>query len=90
MGVEMIFTSAPRQFEWFNFQGNATKSDGKKAENVKHLEFSVPTGFGPQNLIQSELRNERKKRSSSPHHGGSNGSIFRVKRQEQMELQLNE
>ena len=25
---------------------------------MKHLEFYVPKGFGPQNLIRSELRNE--------------------------------
>ena len=41
------------------FQGKATRTDGTTAENVKHLEFSVPKGFGPQNLIRSELRNER-------------------------------
>ena len=59
MGVEAIFISAPRQFEWFNFQGKATRTDGTTATNVKHLEFYVPTGFGPQNLIQSELHNGR-------------------------------
>ena len=58
MGVEVIFISAPSRFEWFNFQGKATRIDGATAENVKHLEFSVPTGFGPQNLIRSKLRNE--------------------------------
>ena len=59
MSVVAIFISAPRQFEWFNFQGNATVIDGATAENVKHLERSVPAGFGPQNLIRSELRNRR-------------------------------
>ena len=57
--VEAIFISALRRLEWFNFQGKATRTDGTTAENVKHLEFYVPKGFGPQNLIQSELRNER-------------------------------
>ena len=57
--MEAIFISAPRQFEWFNFQGKATRTDGATAENVKHLEFYVPKGFGPQNLIRSELRNVR-------------------------------
>ena len=57
--MEAIFISAPRQFEWFNFQGKATRTDGTTDENVKHLEFSVPKGFGPQNLIRSELRNKR-------------------------------
>ena len=57
MGVEAIFISAPRQLEWFNFQGKAIRTDGATAENVKHLERSVPTGFGPQNLIRYELRN---------------------------------
>ena len=59
MSVEAIFIPAPRQFEWFNFQGKATRTEGTTAENVKHLEFYVPPDFGPQNLIQSELRNER-------------------------------
>ena len=59
MSVEAIFISAPRRFEWFNFQGKATRIEGATAENVKHLEFYVPKGFGPQNLIRSELRNER-------------------------------
>ena len=54
-----IFISAPRRFEWFNFQGKATRTDGTTAENVNHLEFYVPKGFGPHNLIQSELPNER-------------------------------
>ena len=57
MGVEAIFISAPRWLEWFHFQGKATRIDGATAENVKHLD--VPKGFGPQNLIRSELRNER-------------------------------
>ena len=57
--MEAIFISAPRRFEWFYFQGKATRTDGTTAENVKHLEFYVPKGFGPQNLIWSELRNER-------------------------------
>ena len=56
--MEAIFI-ALRQFEWFNFQGKATRTDGTTAENVKHLEVYVPKGFGPQNLIRSELRNER-------------------------------
>ena len=56
MGAEAIFISAPRQFDWFNFQGKATRTDGTTAEN---LEFYVPKGFGPQDLIRSELRNER-------------------------------
>ena len=56
---EAIFISAPRQFEWFNFQGKATRTEGATAENVKQVELSVPTVFGPQNLIWSELRNER-------------------------------
>ena len=43
----------------FIFQGKATRTDGTTAENVKHLEFYVPTCFGPQNLIWSELHNER-------------------------------
>ena len=59
MGAEAIFISAPRRFEWFNFLGKATRIDGTTAGNVKHLEFYVPKGFGPQNLIRSELRNER-------------------------------
>ena len=59
MSVEAIFISAPRRFEWFNFQGKATRTDATTAENVMHLEFYVPKGFGPQNLIQSELHNER-------------------------------
>ena len=59
MSVEAIFISAPRQFEWFNFQGKATRTDGTRAENAKHLEFYVPNSFGPQNLIRSELRYER-------------------------------
>ena len=59
MSVEAIFISAPRRFEWFYFQGKATRIDGATAENVKHLEVYVPKGFGPQNLIRSELRNER-------------------------------
>ena len=58
MGAEAIFISAPGRFEWFNLQGKATGTDGTTAENVKHLEFYVPKGFGPQNLIRSELRNE--------------------------------
>ena len=58
-GCGAIFISAPRQFEWFYFQGKATRIDGATAENVKHLEFYVPKGFGPQNLIQFELCNER-------------------------------
>ena len=41
------------------YQGKATRTDGTTAENVKHLEFYVPKDFGPQNLIRSELRNER-------------------------------
>ena len=57
MGVEAIFISAHHHFEWFNFK--ATRTDGATAENVKHLERSVPTGFGPQHLIRSELRNGR-------------------------------
>ena len=57
--MEAIFISAPRQFEWFNFQGKATRTDGTTAETAKHLEFYVPNGFGPQNLIRSKLRNER-------------------------------
>ena len=60
MGVEAIFISTPRQFKWFNFEGKATRTDGATAENVNHLEFYVPKGFGPQNLIRSELRNERR------------------------------
>ena len=59
MGVEAIFISAPRQFEWLPFQGKATRIDGATAENVKHLEFYVPTGFGQQNMLRSELRNGR-------------------------------
>ena len=59
MSVIAIFISAPRRFEWLNFQGKATRLNGATAENVKHLEFSVPTGFGPQNLIWSEVRNGR-------------------------------
>ena len=59
MSVEAIFTFAPRQFEWVNFQGKATRIEGATAENVKHLEFYVPKVFGPQYLIRSELRNER-------------------------------
>ena len=59
MSVEAIVISAPRQFEWFNFQGKVTRTDGTTAKNVKRLEFYVPKGFGPQNLIRSELRNER-------------------------------
>ena len=59
MGVEAIFIYAAQWFKWFNFQGKATRIDGATAENVKHLECSVPTGFGPQNLIWSELRNRR-------------------------------
>ena len=59
MSVEAILISAPRRFEWFNFQGKTTRTDGTTAENVKHLEFYVPKGIGPQNLIWSELRNER-------------------------------
>ena len=43
----------------YNFKGKATRTDGATAENVNHLEFYVPKGFGPQNLIRSELRNER-------------------------------
>ena len=85
MGVEASFISAPRWLEWFYFQGKAKRIDGATAENVKHLEFYVPKGFGPQNLIWSELRN---KHGSDLHLRGSNGSIFRVKRQELMELQL--
>ena len=87
MSVEAIFISAPRRFEWFNFQGKATRTDGTTAENVKHLAFYVKKGCGPQNLIRSELRNER---GSDLHlrSGGSNGSIFRVMRREFMELQL--
>ena len=59
MSVEAIFISAPRRFEWFRFQGKATRTDGTTAENVKHLEFYVPKNFEPQNLIRSELHNER-------------------------------
>ena len=59
MGVEAIIISAPWRYEWFNLQGKATRTDGATAENVKQLEFSVPTGLGPQNLIRSELRNGR-------------------------------
>ena len=59
MGMEAIFISAPRWFEWFKFQGKATRTDGTTAENVKHLEFYVPKGFGPQNLIRYEFCNER-------------------------------
>ena len=59
MSVEAIFISAPQRFEWFYFQGKATRTDGTTAENVKHLEVFVPKGFGPHNLILSELRNER-------------------------------
>ena len=59
-GVEAIFISAPRRFEWCNFQGKATRTDGTTTKNVKHLKFSVPKDFGPQNLIRSELRNERR------------------------------
>ena len=59
MSVEAIFISAPRWFELFNFQGKATRTDGTTAENVKHIEFYVPKGFGPQNLILPELRNKR-------------------------------
>ena len=57
--MEAIFISAQRRFEWLNFQGRATRTDGTTAEIVKHLGFYVPTGFGPQNLIRAELRNER-------------------------------
>ena len=57
MSVEAIFIPAPRRFEWFIFQGKATRTDGTTAENVKHLEFYEPKGFGPQHLIRSELRN---------------------------------
>ena len=59
MSVEAVFIAASRVCEWFNFQGKAMRIDGATAENVKHLERSVPTGFGPHNLIWSELRNER-------------------------------
>ena len=59
MSVEAIVISAPRRFEWFNFQGKATRTDGTTAEHAKHLEFYVPKDFGPQNLIRSELRNKR-------------------------------
>ena len=59
MSMETIFISAPRRFEWFDFQGKATRTDGTTAENAKHLVFYVPKDFGPQNLIRSELRNER-------------------------------
>ena len=59
MSVEAILISAPRRFEWFNFQGKMTRTDGTTAENVKHFEFYVPKGFGRQNWIRSELRNER-------------------------------
>ena len=59
MSMETIFISAPRRIEWFNFQGKATRTDGTTDENMKHLEFSVPKGIGPQNLIRSELRNGR-------------------------------
>ena len=59
MSVEAIFISAPRRFGWFIFQGKATRIDGSTAENVKHLEFPVPTGFRSQILIRSELRNGR-------------------------------
>ena len=62
MGVEAIYISGPRWFEWFYFQGKATTTDGATAENLKHLECSAPTGLGPQNLmnlIQSELRSGR-------------------------------
>ena len=59
MSVEAIFTSAPRPYEWFSFQGKATRTDGTTAEKVKHLEFYAPKGFGPQNLIRSEVRNVR-------------------------------
>ena len=57
--MEAIFIAAPRRVGWFNFQGKPTRTDGTTAENVEHLEFYVPKGFGPQNLIRSELRNER-------------------------------
>ena len=57
--MEVIFISAPRRFEWFNFQGKVTRIDGATTENVKHLDRYVPTGFGQQNLMQSEIRNER-------------------------------
>ena len=58
MSVIAIFISAPRQFELFNFHGKAMRINGVTTENVMHLKFSVPTGFGQQNLIRSELRNE--------------------------------
>ena len=57
MIVVAIFISAQRRFEWFNFQGKATRIDGARVENVMQFEFYVPKGFGPQNLIRSELRN---------------------------------
>ena len=57
--MEAIFMSASRWFEWLNFQVKAIRIDGATAENVKHLEFYVPKGFGPLSLIWSELRNER-------------------------------
>ena len=88
MGVEAIIISAPRHFECFIFQGKATRIDGATAEIVKHLEFSLPKGLGPQNLIRSELRN---KRGSDLHLRTTVVRMvlfFRVKRQEPMELQL--
>ena len=60
MGVEAIFISAPRQFERIIFKGKATRTEGDTAENVQQLEFSVPTVFGAQYLIRSELRNGRR------------------------------
>ena len=59
MSMEAIIISAQRWLKRVNFHGKATKTDGATAENVKHLEFYVPKGFGPQNLIRSEVRNER-------------------------------
>ena len=46
MSVIAIFISAPRQFEWFNFHGKATRTDGATANNVKRLKFSVPHVLG--------------------------------------------
>ena len=87
MSVEAIVISAPRRFEWFNFQGKATRTDGTTAENAKHLEFYVPKDFGPQNLIRSELRNERGSDLHLRTAAVRMVSIW-VKQQEPMELQL--
>ena len=87
MSVEAILISAPRRFKWFNFQGKATRIDGATAENVKHLEFYVPKGFGPQNLIRFELRNGCGAIFiSAPRQ--FEWYLFREKRREPMELQL--